>query len=103
MRIPTRSDQNLALFGLGSSGLSTADALRDSGAAVVAWDDAPAPRRAAALAGISLCEPAAWDWPGLDALVLSPGVPLTHPEPHPGAYQEAKAPFIQRVLCELRS
>ena len=52
MRIPARSNQTLALFGLGSSGLATADALRDSGAAVVAWDDAPASRRAAAAAGI---------------------------------------------------
>ena len=25
------------------------------------------------------------------------------PEPHRGAYQHAKAPFIHRVLCELRS
>ena len=83
MRIPARSNQTLALFGLGSSGLATADALRDSGAAVVAWDDAPASRRAAAAAGIDLRDPAAWEWPGLDALVLSPGVPLTHPEPHP--------------------
>ena len=83
MRIPSRSNQTLALFGLGSSGLATAGALRDSGAAVVAWDDAPASRREAAAAGIDLREPAAWEWPGLDALVLSPGVPLTHPEPHP--------------------
>ena len=83
MRIPARSNQTLALFGLGSSGLATADALRDSGAAVVAWDDAPASRRAAAAAGIDLRDPAAWEWPGLDALVLSPGIPLTHPEPHP--------------------
>ena len=26
----------------------------------------------------------------------------TRPEPHRAAYQQAKAPFIQRVLCELR-
>ena len=83
MRIPTRSNQTLALFGLGSSGLATAGALGDSGASVLAWDDLPEPRRAAEAAGIALSEPAAWDWPSLDALVLSPGIPLTHPEPHP--------------------
>ena len=83
MQIPTRSNRNLAVFGLGSSGLATAGALGNSGAAIVGWDDAPETRRAAAAAGIRLCEPTAWDWPGLDALVLSPGVPLTHPEPHP--------------------
>lgn len=96
MRIPARSNQTLALFGLGSSGLATADALRDSGAAVVAWDDAPASRRAAAAAGIDLRDPAAWEWPGLDALVLSPGVPLTHPEPHPvvRSARQADCPVI---------
>ena len=26
----------------------------------------------------------------------------THPEPHPGAYQQFKAPFIQRILCEFQ-
>ena len=83
MRIPTRSDQTLALFGLGSSGLATAGALHDSGAAVLAWDDSPEPRRAARSAGIAVTEPAGWDWPSIDALVLSPGIPLTHPEPHP--------------------
>ncbi len=96
MRIPARSNQTLALFGLGSSGLATADALRDSGAAVVAWDDAPASRQAAAAAGIDLRDPAAWEWPGLDALVLSPGVPLTHPEPHPvvRSARQADCPVI---------
>ena len=96
MRIPARSNQTLALLGLGSSGLATADALRDSGAAVVAWDDAPASRRAAAAAGIDLRDPAAWEWPGLDALVLSPGVPLTHPEPHPvvRSARQADCPVI---------
>lgn len=96
MRIPARSNQTLALFGLGSSGLAAAGALRDSGAAVVAWDDAPASRRAAAAAGIDLRDPAAWEWPGLDALVLSPGIPLTHPEPHPvvRSARQADCPVI---------
>ncbi len=83
MLIPTRGSQTLGLFGLGSSGLAAAAALRDSGASVLAWDDVPAQRRAAAAAGIGVCEPSGWDWPALDALVLSPGVPLTHPQPHP--------------------
>lgn len=96
MRIPTRSNRTLALFGLGSSGLAAAGALRDSGAAVLAWDDLPASRRAAAAAGIDLRDPAVWDWPGLDALVLSPGVPLTHPEPHPvvRSARQADCPVI---------
>jgi UDP-N-acetylmuramoylalanine--D-glutamate ligase len=74
-------DRNVAVFGLGASGLASARALGAGGARVLAWDDA-APRRAA-VAGerLSLVAPEAWD--RLAALVLSPGVPLTHPEPHP--------------------
>ncbi|MDE0060719.1 MAG: UDP-N-acetylmuramoyl-L-alanine--D-glutamate ligase [Defluviicoccus sp.] len=83
MLVPTRSNQTLAVFGLGSSGMAAVDALSASGATVLAWDDSPEPRHAAREAGIALSEPACWDWPGLDALVLSPGIRLTHPEPHP--------------------
>ena len=91
MRIPTRGNQTLALLGLGSSGLAAAGALADSGASVLAWDDSPGPRRAAAAAGVALAEPAGWDWAGLDALVLSPGIPLTHPEPHPAVLSARRA------------
>ncbi len=77
---------NVAVFGLGRSGLSAAAALAAAGARVRAWDDA-APRRATAGAlGIELVDLAALDdaeWRGFACLVLSPGVPLTHPVPHP--------------------
>ena len=72
----------LALFGLGGSGLATADALRAGGARVMCWDDAAAARGRAAAAGHALVDLRALDWSGVAALVLSPGVPLTHPEPH---------------------
>ncbi len=78
--------RNVAVFGLGRSGLSAAAALAAAGARVRAWDDA-APRRAAAQTlGIELVDLAALDdagWRDFACLVLSPGVPLTHPAPHP--------------------
>ena len=78
--------RNVAVFGLGRSGLSAAAALAAAAARVCAWDDA-APRRAAAAAlGIELVDLAALDdagWRDFACLVLSPGVPLTHPAPHP--------------------
>ena len=36
--------RTLALFGLGGSGLATADALRAGGARVICWDDADGAR-----------------------------------------------------------
>ena len=76
------ADQKFAVFGLGLSGIATARALRLGGADVVAWDDNEAARSKAAQPGVSIAPPDAWDWSGLHALVLSPGVPLTHPQPH---------------------
>ena len=43
--------RTLALFGLGGSGLATAEALRAGGARVIVWDDAEPPREGARAAG----------------------------------------------------
>lgn len=80
--VPARRDQHLAVFGLSASGLATARALAASGTRVSAWDDNAEKRDAAAAEGIAVADLSAAAWDGIDALVLSPGVPLTHPEPH---------------------
>ncbi|MCX7900133.1 MAG: Mur ligase family protein, partial [Methylocystis sp.] len=74
--------KKVALFGLGGSGLSTARALIAGGARVVAWDDAEAGRAKAAEQGIAVDDLRTLAWDDVAALILSPGVPLTHPEPH---------------------
>ena len=74
--------RTLALFGLGGSGRATADALRAGGARVLCWDDADGARAKAAAAGHEVADLRALDWSGVSSLVLTPGVPLTHPEPH---------------------
>jgi UDP-N-acetylmuramoylalanine--D-glutamate ligase len=81
--IPVRSfqDRPVAVFGLGRSGLSTARALSAGGARVVCWDDDEARRAKAEAEGFAVAAPESWS--ELAALALSPGVPLTHPEPHP--------------------
>lgn len=72
----------VAVFGLGRSGLAAARALAAGGAKVRAWDDDPAQREIAATEGVVLDDLYAADWHGVRALVLSPGVPVHHPEPH---------------------
>ena len=74
--------RSVALFGLGSSGLDAARALLAGGADVAAWDDKQASRDKAAAAGIAIVDLHAADWSAFSALVLAPGVPLTHPTPH---------------------
>ena len=77
------ADRTVALFGLGKSGLSTVRALEAGGARVVAWDDSGARRAEAAEAGVAIEDLTKRGWNDIAAFVLSPGVPLTHPVPHP--------------------
>jgi UDP-N-acetylmuramoylalanine--D-glutamate ligase len=72
----------VAVFGLGGSGLVTAEALALGGARVFVWDDNEHAREKARSAGLRIENLAAADWRNFAALVLSPGVPLTHPAPH---------------------
>jgi UDP-N-acetylmuramoylalanine--D-glutamate ligase len=80
--VHTFKDKHVALFGLGGSGLATAHALIAGGAILHAWDDDEAGCEKAAQQGISINDLNKADWGQISALVLAPGVPLTHPEPH---------------------
>ena len=85
INIASVSAKKIAVFGLGRSGLSSAHALIQSGATVITWDDNEKSRQQAESAGIDLVDLSKADWTTIDALVLSPGIPLTHPQPHPVA------------------
>jgi UDP-N-acetylmuramoylalanine--D-glutamate ligase len=83
IKLPSYKGQSVAVLGLGRSGTSSVRALQASGAEVFAWDDNEASRNQAAAAGITLTDLATSDWSAFSALILSPGIPLDHPEPHP--------------------
>lgn len=76
------ASKKVALFGLGGSGQATAQALKEGGADVLAWDDNPESVAKAAELGIPTSDLRGADWSGFASFVLSPGVPLTHPKPH---------------------
>lgn len=84
------SGQRFAVFGLGISGLSTASALENAGAHVTLWDDNEASRQNAIDLGHNVRDLAVEDFSQFDGLILSPGVPLTHPKPH-WTVEKAKA------------
>ncbi len=75
-------DKTVALFGLGGSGIATAQAIIAGGAKVIAWDDNPESVARAQSAGIETADLRQVDWKQFSSFVLSPGVPLTHPRPH---------------------
>jgi len=74
--------RRVAVFGLGGSGLAVCRALLAGGAAVTAFDDNARSLAAAEKEGIATADLRHVDWSGIAALVLAPGVPLTHPAPH---------------------
>jgi len=74
--------KKVAVFGLGGSGLVSASALLAGGADVVGWDDSAETVARATAAGIPTADLRHVDWSRIAALVLAPGVPLTHPAPH---------------------
>src|SRR5262249_30118473 len=78
----TFAGKRVAVFGLGGSGRVTAAALVAGGAKVSAWDDSAEAVETAASAGIPVEDLRRVNWRDFAALVLSPGVPLSHPEPH---------------------
>jgi UDP-N-acetylmuramoylalanine--D-glutamate ligase len=80
--VTTFAGRMVAVFGLGKSGLAACRALAAGGATVVAADDNGQSRNEATAAGVSVQDLANADWSPFAALVLAPGVPLTHPKPH---------------------
>jgi UDP-N-acetylmuramoylalanine--D-glutamate ligase len=80
--ITSFAGRRVAVFGLGGSGLVSANALVAGGADVIAFDDDAIKVEQAIQAAIPTGDLRAVDWSKMAALVLTPGVPLTHPAPH---------------------
>ncbi len=80
--VRTLDHKPIAVYGLGLSGLSTAQCLKKSGASVYGWDEDEEKRYKAAQEGIEISSFEEDDLNGYSALVLSPGIPLYFPTPH---------------------
>jgi UDP-N-acetylmuramoylalanine--D-glutamate ligase len=80
--VSTFSGKDVALFGLGGSGLSTARALAAGGARVFLWDDSQSALDKARAEGFKPSDLHDANWSRFQALILTPGAPLTHPAPH---------------------
>ncbi|HUL89694.1 MAG TPA: UDP-N-acetylmuramoyl-L-alanine--D-glutamate ligase [Pseudolabrys sp.] len=89
--ITTFVGKRVAVFGLGSSGLLAEHALRQGGAEIIAFDDDEKKIAEARAAGLQTQDLREIDWSKVAALVLTPGVPFTHPAPHWAAALANKA------------
>ena len=99
------ADQTVAVVGLGKSGLATAKSLTLGGARVWAWDDGETARSQAEECGIVIRRPDEAALQGTAAVVLSPGIPLTHPVPHPvvALAHQAGCPIVGDIELLSRS
>jgi len=77
--------RQLAVFGLGKSGVSVVMSLAESGIPVWVYDDnsALADHAVCKQDNIDFAHYTKWNWAKIDALILAPGIPLHFPEPHP--------------------
>ena len=88
--------KTVAVFGLGRTGLTAARALKAGGANLAVWDEKADARAAAQAEGLTVADLSQADFADYAALLLSPGVPLTHPKPH-WTVDKAKAAGVEIV------
>jgi UDP-N-acetylmuramoylalanine--D-glutamate ligase len=88
--------KKVAVFGLGRTGLTCVEALQKGGAEVQVWDDNGGSVEKAKKQGLPVVNLGKADFSELDSFVLSPGVPLTHPEPH-WTVEKAKAAGVEII------
>lgn len=88
MKLGFAAGKHYAVVGMGKTGRATAEALRESGAHVVTWDDKNA--------GPNETPYEQWEWDALDAIVMSPGIAWYYPTMHPIAVlaKQHEVPFI---------
>lgn len=80
--VPGVKNKKFGVFGLGLSGLATCEALIASGAEVFSFDENAQAREKTADTEYRCEHPKEWPWKDLEAVIVSPGVPLSHPKPH---------------------
>lgn len=73
----------VAVLGLGRSGLVAARALAAGGAAALCWDDNPAARAKAEAEGFECVDLRRRGFDGIARLIVSPGIPHLYPDPNP--------------------
>ena len=88
---PLPTGRRYAVLGLGRSGRATVQALRAAKLPVWAWDDNEETRERLRAEKVPIANLAYHDLGKAECLVMSPGIPHTHPVPHPVACRARRA------------
>lgn len=89
-------NKKFGVFGLGISGIATLKYLRKKGVSFIAYDDKITELAEFADHVRDLSDPL---WEKIDYLILSPGIPLTHPKPHRVVEIAHKA--NAKIICDI--
>tara|TARA_R110001592_G_scaffold27763_25_gene102924 strand:- start:4306 stop:5739 length:1434 start_codon:yes stop_codon:yes gene_type:complete len=91
--------QPVLVYGLGKSGSATVNALSKAGAQVVIGDDNPDNYKKFKRKNITQLDITTQDFSEFAYLILSPGIPLTHPEPHDVVKKAQEADL--EIFCDI--
>ena len=97
--VKTLSGRPILVFGLGQSGTSTVKALKDAGAKIVVGDDNAENMDATKALNVEIFDETKNDLSDYAFLLLSPGIPFTHPKPHE-IVQKAKEADLE-IICDV--
>lgn len=88
------------VVGLARSGIATIEACRNSELRTFIWDDSKEQTAKVKLdRNISIMDPDNDNWDAVGIVILAPGIPLTHPEPH-RIVELARANNIE-IICDI--
>ena len=102
--------QHIAVLGLGRSGIAATRLAYERGLTIWVFDDRSDAKDQLSNASdtdwLASCwkDPSNWDFEQLDALILSPGIPHSYPQPHPAASAAiaANVPILSDIELTIR-
>src|SRR3954469_8346387 len=91
---PQLKNKPIAIVGLARSGVAAYEACKAANIKTVLWDDNAAAHKDLPVEDITQA-----DFSRFSLLCLAPGIPLTHPKPHPCVMQAQKAGIP--IVCDI--